>query len=108
MKLIREDYNILELNGDIVFENSNQVKTDIKEILKKHDIKEIILDISGVTFVDSSGIGVFISIFKFIREKNGKMALAGPKQKVYRVFELTRIDQIIDIYDSVKKAEEIF
>jgi len=106
MKLIRNKSNVLKLNGEIVFDNSNQIKVEIKQLIKDNELSQLIIDLSGVPLVDSSGIGVFISIFKNLREKNGQLVLTSPTEKVSRVMELTRINQIIKSYDNIEEAEK--
>jgi anti-sigma B factor antagonist len=64
----------------------------------------IVLDLSGVEFVDSIGLGVIVSALKRVRAHGGDLVVAGTIPRVQSLFTLTRLDQIIDMYPSVPAA----
>lgn len=99
---------MLELEGEIVFETSNEIKDKAKKKLEEAAAKNIILDLKKVTLVDSSGIGALISLFKYTRERDGRLVITSPTEKVQKVISITKLDKIIDIYDSVEEAVETF
>ena len=57
---ILEGSNILKVDGEVIFENSNRVKEKAKEIIKEIEAKKLIVDLSSTFYFDSSGIGVII------------------------------------------------
>jgi anti-sigma B factor antagonist len=61
----------------------------------------IVLDMSAVDFVDSIGLGVIVSALKRVRGRDGELVVAGASPRLRSLFELTRLDQVIDLYDSV-------
>jgi len=63
----------------------------------------VVLDMSGVTFVDSSGLGAIVAAMKYLGLRR-KLDLAGLTPDVDKVFRLTRMDSIFDIYPSVAAA----
>ncbi len=103
---LNRDVGILHIEGDIVFENSNPAKEEAKDKLRQAEVDKLVLDMSDVSYLDSSGIGFVITLFKFIREKNGELVLTNMNEKVKRVCELTKLGEIIDIYDSNDEAIE--
>ncbi|MBF8437335.1 STAS domain-containing protein [Halanaerobiaceae bacterium Z-7014] len=104
---ILEGSNILKVDGEVIFENSNRVKEKAKEIIKEIEAKKLIVDLSSTSYLDSSGIGVILSLFKFMRDNDGKLLIANPNEKVKRVFEVTKLNQILDIYNDINKAIEV-
>lgn len=100
--------SIITFDGEIVFENSNKTKNKAKEILRVEGVDQVIVDLSRVPYLDSSGVGVLISLFKSIREKEGRLVLASPTKKVERVIELTLLHRIMEVYDNVNEAMESF
>ncbi|MCL9774821.1 STAS domain-containing protein [Vibrio methylphosphonaticus] len=62
----------------------------------------LLLDVSEVTFMDSSGLGAMMQIYKLLRDK--QIFLVGATQPVCDLFKLTRMDRLINIYDSVEEA----
>ena len=104
---VLEGSNILKVDGEVIFENSNRVKEEAKEIIKEIEAKKLIVDLSSTSYLDSSGIGVILSLFKFMRDNDGKLLIANPNEKVKRVFEVTKLNQILDIYNDINKAIEV-
>jgi anti-anti-sigma factor len=68
----------------------------------------IIVDFSGVNYMNTAGIEVLISTMKLVRERGGDMCLAGLSQQVHKVFQITRLNDIFPIYDTVDNAIKSF
>jgi anti-sigma B factor antagonist len=67
----------------------------------------IILDLSECTFVDSTGLGVFISVMKIAKRSGGEAVFVGLLPQVRRLFEVTNVTQILTVTDSVKQARRL-
>jgi anti-sigma B factor antagonist len=68
------------------------------------DVRTVIMDLSGITFLDSSGLGALIALLKRTTESGGDIKLAGLRKEIRLVFEITRAYKIFDIFDSVEEA----
>lgn len=70
--------------------------------------RHFVLNLAGVEYIDSSGLGQLISIWSSIRNKNGYMTLLRPTKRVLRLFEITRLNAVFEIFgtepDAVGKA----
>jgi anti-sigma B factor antagonist len=64
---------------------------------------QLVLDLSGVDFVDSSGLGAIVSCLKRLGPR-GNLAVAGAKGAVSRLFTLTRMDKVFTLHDTVDAA----
>jgi anti-anti-sigma factor len=64
----------------------------------------VLVDLSRVTLVDSSGIGMFVTAHRQAEANGGMFALAGAPGPVGRVFELTRTNKLLRIYDTVEEG----
>ncbi len=64
----------------------------------------VVIDMEGVTFVDSTGLGSVISALKQIRGSQGQLRLAAPNQQVRVVLELTTLDRVFPYYATVEEA----
>lgn len=96
---------VLKFDGELIFDNSNQLKEEAKNSLaEKKEIETLIIDLSRVSYLDSSGVGVILSLFKFMRSRNGEMAVAEPNEKIKRVFSVTKMTEIINVYDDLELA----
>jgi anti-sigma B factor antagonist len=56
--------------------------------------EHVVVDLSGVTFIDSSGLAVLIKAMQDIKEYGGKLTLAGINNNVRSIFEMARLDQV--------------
>lgn len=66
----------------------------------------IVLDLAGVPRLDSSGLGTIVSAFKVLQQRGGQLVLVAAQPSVLTVFQLTSVDRLLPMYDSVEAAEE--
>jgi anti-sigma B factor antagonist len=64
----------------------------------------IIVDLAGLAFIDSCGLGVLVRVLKWTRESGGDMALAAPQYQVCRILGLTGLIDVFPVYPSVRQA----
>lgn len=64
----------------------------------------IVIDMEGVSFVDSTGLGSVIAALKQIRSRDGELRLAAPNQQARVVLELTTLDRVFPYYATVEEA----
>ena len=62
------------------------------------------IDLSGVDFLDSTGLGVIVGVLKRLRTHGGELAVAGAENHVRKVFDITRISDIVSMYDTTDDA----
>ena len=82
--------------------NVKDFKHDIQPFLEKED--HILLDLSNLTFVDSSGLGAFLFCLKRINQKGGDFKLCNITKPVRVLFELVRLHQVIEVFESREEA----
>ena len=81
------------------------MKTRIQELVEEGQV-EIVCDLSEVGFLDSSGLAALVSGLKATRERGGFLKLVGLNDQVARVFRLTMLDHVFEMYPSVEAALE--
>ena len=86
--------------------NAGEFKRDIAPLLETHT--KIVLDLSRVRFVDSSGLGAFISCLRKLNAKGGDLKLSGMSKQVRAVFELVRMHRVFDILATKDEAVRAF
>lgn len=79
------------------------LKDAITEVVKNGPPR-VVIDLEGVSFVDSTGLGSVISALKQIRSSQGELRLAAPNQQVRVVLELTTLDRVFPYYATVEEA----
>jgi anti-sigma B factor antagonist len=80
---------------------------ELKEYLQhqvENQAKALVLDLSAVRFIDSSGLGALLSGYKNANLHQGSLVLSGLQPRVQSMFELTRLHRVFDIYPSPQEA----
>jgi anti-anti-sigma factor len=103
-RLIEPDTVVVELMGKIVFgPECQQIEWLIADLLSQ-DEKKIIFDISGVSQIDSTGVGIIVMCFGKMKKAGGDLRLAGAKGIVAGVLKMTKVDSIIPLYPTAAAA----
>lgn len=71
-------------------------------------VTRLIVDLSGVDFLDSSGLGALVACLRRVREKHGDIKLAGLRPEVKSIFEITRVSRLFQIYADAAEAVSSF
>jgi anti-sigma B factor antagonist len=88
--------NVLPLEGEIDLHVSPGLERSLTSIIKKHP-DQVVVDLSGVTFIDSSGMAVLIRAMQNVKEYGGKLTLSGVNDNLRPIFEIARLDQVFVI-----------
>ncbi|PRR76798.1 Anti-sigma F factor antagonist [Clostridium liquoris] len=97
---------LVHMMGELDHHSAEEVRNKIDDRLNRDDMKKLIMDFSGVSFMDSSGIGVVIGRYKKLAYKNGTVCITNVNETVRRVFELSGMFKIIKLYNSNEEALE--
>ncbi|MCI6693487.1 MULTISPECIES: anti-sigma F factor antagonist [unclassified Clostridium] len=100
----QDDTLIIRLMGELDHHSAEEVRVKIDDRIDRDNIRKVILNFSGVTFMDSSGIGVVIGRYKKMKNRNGKLCVAEINRTVNKVFEISGIYKIIDVYGNIDEA----
>ena len=88
---------ILALEGDIDLYQSATVKEKLGELIDRKTDR-ILVDLSRVNYIDSSGLALFIECLQRIGTYGGKLGIFGLQPTVAHIFEIARLDQVLHIY----------
>jgi len=92
------------LRGALTAENAEAVRDQVAQAYGTGGRGDLILDMSGVDFMDSMGIGVLVSLSRTVSGRGGTLRLCGLQPSPRMVLEITRIDRIIPIYPTAMAA----
>ena len=95
--------NVLPLEGEIDLHVSPNVTASLRMMIEKKP-KQLIVDLSRVTYIDSSGLAALIEGMQNTEEYGGKFALAGLQETIRTIFEIARLDQVFQIFPDVDTA----
>lgn len=83
------------LSGDLDEHNAVQARKDIDKLLQKENYRQIIIDLSELNFMDSTGIGVLIGRYKLVKDKGVSIFISSPNRQVDKIFSMTGIYNIM-------------
>jgi anti-sigma B factor antagonist len=98
------DCTVVEVHGDLDMATSPQLKESLQRVIDSGD-RQVVVDLAGVGFMDSSALGALVTVFKALRGLGGQLRLAEPQRVVRDVLSITTVDRAIGVYDSVEAAE---
>lgn len=96
----RNGWSILHVSGEVDLFTSPKLKERILDLLEGGTTK-LVLDLEQVTFMDSTGLGVLVGALRRLTERQGSLALVCPQGPVLRVMEVTGLNKVFDIHDSL-------
>ena len=98
-----DSYTVVALTGESDVYTYDQLRGALKaEVTRAAAL--LIVDLSGLEFMDSTGVQVLLDIRVMMNDRGGKLALAQPQNTVARVLNLVGADQLIPVYASVGEA----
>jgi anti-sigma B factor antagonist len=107
-KQLDPDIAVLEMAGRICLGSaSQQVEWSLAELLKQ-DQKKIVFDLSGVTVLDSTGVGIIVMCHAKVKRAGGDLHIAGANGMVAETLKMTNVDKIIPFYPSLAEAVRNF
>jgi anti-sigma B factor antagonist len=89
--------------GRLDAHNSGELKDRILKVLEEGG-RNLIVDLSDVQFIDSSGLGALLSGYKNANLRSSAFALASLQPRVKSMFELTRLHRVFEIYPGLQEA----
>ncbi len=102
-----DDIVIVDCAGRIVFgEESADLRDTVKMVITQS--KRIILNLAGVTYIDSGGLGTLVALYTTARNGGGSIKLANLTQRVGDLLQVTKLVTIFDVYDNEQKAIDSF
>ena len=103
-----EGVTILECSGRIVFgDEAAALREQVKDLVAAGK-KQIVLNLGGITYIDSGGLGTLVGLYTTARNAGGAIKLANLTQRVGDLLQVTKLLTVFDVYDSQDKAIKAF
>ncbi|MGW9031965.1 STAS domain-containing protein [Streptomyces sp. NPDC055722] len=97
-------WTVVEVHGEADVSTVPQIRDHVIERIQEGD-RRFIIDLLGVTFIDSTGLGVLVGILKRIRACHGELRLVIANPDVRRIFTITGLHNVFPIHNSVDLAK---
>jgi anti-sigma B factor antagonist len=94
-------HRVLKLRGPVLISNLYEFQS----MVRSDTSRTLILDLSGVPYIDSAGVGALVGAYVTHEKEGRKLILAGVTQRVRNTMEVTRVAQFFQFSDSVHAAE---
>jgi anti-sigma B factor antagonist len=101
------DVCIVDVEGQLIVGNRQELKQRILDELER-GARKFLVDFAQTGYIDSSGLGVLVSLSKRIRENSGELRLANLNDDLKTLFELTKLDTLFQIADSRERGLQSF
>ncbi|MFG1885926.1 STAS domain-containing protein [Micromonospora sp. NPDC049102] len=96
---------VVEVAGDLDMSTTPRLRDGLLEVVES-GARVVVVDLTDVGFMDSSGLGALVVAYKEMRARDGWLGLAGVRPAVRKVLSITSVDRVIDSFDTVQDAEE--
>ena len=95
----------LTLRGEIDVYTAPRLRQAIIDLVDG-GATQIVVDMRGVDFLDSTGLGVLVGGLKRVKIKDGSLSIVTTQDKILKIFDITGLNKVFPIYDSVEAAVE--
>ena len=106
MKIKEEKLNdavVCLIEDEINNNNSPPLRQFFNNIINRND-KKVLVDFSGVSDIDSSGLATLIEMFQRLKKIGGRLRFSNMDQRVKNIFEITKLHKVFEIFDTREAA----
>lgn len=101
--LLADGVTIVACSGRIIFgEESSGLRESLKTLL--NGTKKIVLNLSGVSYIDSGGLGTLVGVYSSARAAGADVKLTGLNQRLRDVLAITKLATVFEVYDTEQEA----
>jgi len=94
------------IHGEIDHHSAVRIRSEIDSIICESRPEKTVLDLSGVDFMDSSGLGLIMGRYALMQRIAGELTLRSPNERIVKIFELAGLGRIIKIEKEEKEKNE--
>jgi len=99
----RDGVTVLAIRGRLDAVRVGTIRADVVEQMGKGSLK-VVLDLSGLDWIDSSGVGLLVTLYKQTKAKGGNVVVACLQRQPQEIFRLLRLESAFKVYDTVDDA----
>lgn len=99
----KDGQTVLQVGGEVDIYTAPRLRERLVELVGEGHHR-IIVDMTGVDFLDSTGLGVLVGGLKRVRSHDGSLALVCDQERILKIFRITGLTKVFPIYDTVHEA----
>lgn len=92
----KDDYKLVEIKGDLDIYAEDEFRDLIGLEIENID-KDLIIDIADLDYLDSTGLGLFMKIYRLINEKGHTIKIINPKENILKLFKITDLTEVFNM-----------
>jgi anti-sigma B factor antagonist len=100
---LNSDAYVISLTGELDLYTAPEFKQQLLEVIGE-GAREVVVDFSGTTFIDSTTLGVLVGGVKRLRTSDGQLSLVCSDRNITKIFEITGLDKVFTIYPTREEA----
>ena len=100
-----DDAYVIALSGEVDLYTAPEFKQQLLDVIGK-GAKDVVVDFSNTTFIDSTTLGVLVGGVKRLRASDGQLSLVCSDRNITKIFEITGLDRVFSIYPTRDAAVE--
>jgi anti-sigma B factor antagonist len=97
------EHTVLEVGGEVDVYTAPRLRDRLTELVDAGS-RNVVVDLSRVDFLDSTGLGVLVGTMRRLRAVGGTFGLVCAKEPLLKIFRITALDQVFPLYDTVEAA----
>ena len=101
----RGERRIVRIKDKITFEHCPLLQSRLDKVLEE-GVRQVVIDFRDVPFMDSSGVGEILRLYKLVRDGKGEVVLINPNQKLLNLFKMYRFEKFMRILEAVEEGKE--
>jgi anti-sigma B factor antagonist len=99
----REGWTVIAVAGEVDVVSAPELRGEIVRVVSEGST-QVVLDLTGVVFIDSFGLGVLVGAVKRVQAHDGRLRVVVGEARVTAVLELTGLDRVLDLHDTLESA----
>ena len=101
--LERDGFVVLAIQGDVDLASSPRLREQFIELVRGGH-RNVVVDLTAVDFIDSTGLGILVGAFRRLRQQGGDMSVVCTRPRILQLFEITGLAKVFAIHASVDAA----
>lgn len=97
-------FKVVDIEGQIRISTQNDFKDYFDKLVKEQGDQTIVINMEGVGYMNSAGIGIIVDSYKKFKERSGRLILCNLVSDIQKLFEVTKLNKFIEIYRDEREA----
>lgn len=98
-----DSHSVVDVKGEIDVYTAPKLREKLIELVSEGSY-DVIVNLEGVDFLDSTGLGVLVGALKRVKAHDGSLSLVCTQEKILKIFKITGLTKVFPIHDSVEEA----